>query len=118
MPDPVDEFIEETEAEDLGDNWRKVSWYGIFKRMEKSHHWHVEHGWQYIGNGKADDLKIYDYGLGCWAWTSDKDYPYIYVYCLDSGWTYYKEGGEPGNREFYDFVKGKWIHETELFGDG
>ncbi len=115
-PEEGDLFIEDTSAEDLGDGYHKVSWYGLLKRMENSVHWHVEHGWQFIGRGKADDLTIYDHGLGCWSWTSEKDYPYVYFYCLDSGWTYYKEGGSPGNREYYDFVKGKWIHETELLG--
>jgi uncharacterized membrane protein len=115
-PGPVDDFIEETEAEDLGNGYHKVSWYGLIRRMEQSIHWHVEHGFQYIGDGKKDDLKIYDYGLGCWSWTSEKDYPFIYVYCIDDGWYWYKEGSDPGNREFWSPLEGKWIVESELRG--
>lgn len=73
--------------------------------------WHQEHEWLYAtGRGYLNGIWFWDAIQEEWLWTKHDVYPFFYAHNEGNGyWLYYKKGGTPTKREFYDYRVGQWM---------
>lgn len=105
IPDP---FGEDEEA----------FWFGEFDDGEFDHvekrGWieHDEHGRIFVsGKNYEHGFWLWDEILEEWLWTRAASYPFLYSDERE-GWLFYRRGGQPGSREFFDYgagEEGAWI---------
>ncbi|MCC5806995.1 MAG: formylglycine-generating enzyme family protein [Opitutales bacterium] len=105
------------DAEHLGEDWLYLEWFGRFVE-DGDWIYHAEHGWLYCEGASTDGFHIYDSALASWGWISGLHYPWIYWYSpiVPDHWTWYSDGGTPGERSFMDASTLSWHEETDLRG--
>jgi len=91
----------------------KSSWIGAFNDTHYDHisdsGWikHEEHGWWYRPAGTHS--WVWDHIMQAWLWTNAEVYADGFLYRHGVDWYYYKVGGSPAGREFYDYSIPGWI---------
>ena len=89
-------------AEDLGQGWKVLDWFGAWNDTFLPWVFHAEHGWLYVNDGSTDEaIWIYDTKLG-WLYTLADTYPKLYSISRGS-WIFYFRGTNP--RRFTDIAR-------------
>jgi hypothetical protein len=87
-------------AQDLGDNYYQLPWFGVFYPYPSPYIYHLEHGFLYYAGTTLESLWVWDAHLG-WVWTNAQTYPFLY-WSKNSSWLFYYRGGTPRFRYFFD----------------
>lgn len=98
-------------------DWMTLPWFGEFGTPSDEGIHHTEHGWLFAVGQDSSSIYIYDYALDLWGWTSDSYYPWIYFFDAGNKWTYYRGGGQPGERWFNSAGESNWTREDSLLSD-
>lgn len=89
-----------TTAEDLGDQYYRLPWLGVFYLYSDEYIYHLEHGFLYTTSTSLNNLWFWDMHIG-WIWTSKQYYPFFFR-ASNHSWLYYYRGGSPTRRFFFD----------------
>lgn len=98
------------QADDLGDGWRVVRWFGVYRYFPSGWIYHGELGPVYLASAGPDGLFAYIPGLG-WTFTRKDLYPYFHSYALGHSVYFWRQGSLPA-RWFYLFETGnpRWVN--------
>ncbi len=99
LPDIADVFWKD--AEDLGNGWRHLDWFGNFNVQHAPRIYHFEHGWLQCDSPQPGNITVYDFDMGAYWWTRDTVYPFMYCFD-DNSWLAYQRGSLP--RQFTRLV--------------
>ena len=77
-------------AQDLGNGWKWVSWFGRVYTTSAPWYYHSEHGWLYSTSSSENDIWFYQAQTG-WMWTNKSTYPLFYR-DQDNTWLGYMHG--------------------------
>jgi hypothetical protein len=99
------------DGRDLGNGWKKSSWYGEYYGPVNGWIFHADHGWQFPEDLNANSTWIYDSRKG-WIWTKPNLYPFIFSNFMNR-WLSYSDFSS-GNGIFYDFQTSTWITGEKL----
>lgn len=94
----------DTNVEDLNNNWKSSSWFGDFYDHGNGWIYHFDHGWLYVAGSDESALWIYDGNLG-WLYTGKAYHPFFFRHS-SSGWLYYHL--ENDSRQFWDYTDEEW----------
>ena len=66
-----------SDAEDVGEGWKRLDWFGLFS--DTYHPWicHREHGWMYPLGSSTRSLLFWNEHLD-WLWTGEEVYPFLW----------------------------------------
>lgn len=101
-------------AEDTGNGWYHLDWFGSFNELSPEWIYHSEHGFLMVTGVDTSDFSFYDIGLGSWFSTGDAYYPILYKLGYREGWYWHESGGTPGSRSFTDLMTGEVLGESSL----
>ncbi len=88
-------------AQDLGNGWKWLDWFGYFMVRDEAWIYHEQHGSLRCFGTSPDDITFWDEDMKAFWWTSDLLYPYIYRFS-DQTWLFYEKGSS-SPRCFYNF---------------
>lgn len=92
--------------QDLGGNWRRLSWFGDYATLANNWIWHNRHGFMYpYPTSTPESVWFWTMDLG-WLWTSATVYPSFYR-SSNTSWIWYLVGTS-NPRWFYNFTAGDW----------
>lgn len=77
-------------AQDLGNGWKWVNWFGRVYTTSAPWYHHSEHGWLYSTSSSDNDIWFYQAQTG-WMWTNKNTYPLFYRN-QDNTWLGYMHG--------------------------
>lgn len=102
-------------AQQHGEGWLSLDWFGWFKELDPVWIYHTEHGYLYVSGESTASLYLCDLSLeNTWFWTSQGSYPYLYRLGIKQGWYWCYRGGVPGDRWFHRFQDQVDLHQTEM----
>jgi hypothetical protein len=93
-------------AQDAGNGWRWLSWFGFFAHGGGGWLYHLQHGWMYSAPTGPTSAWFWTPDMG-WLWT-DRGL-YLWLYWLNGGtWLWYQRDST-NPRWFYNFNAGQWV---------
>ena len=101
-------------AEDQGNGWKYLEWFGHFQEPAPDWIYHSEHGFMRVHGSSTDDFSLYDMALGSWFRVSDASYPFVYKLGYMEGWYWYYPGSGPEERIFRNVTNGSDVGVLSL----
>jgi hypothetical protein len=101
----------QADLEDVGNNWKKLSWFGFFHQDSSKWVYHLDHGWIFPRASGRDSLWMY-WPEGDWLWASSDLYPLLHSSGNGSdfdglGWLYYFQGTR-NPAHFFNYNASRW----------
>jgi hypothetical protein len=79
-------------CQDLGNGWRRLSWFGDYIPLANNWIWHKKLGYMYVApSSTPQSIYFWNTAMSSWWWTSSAFYSYIYRFS-DRTWLWYQSG--------------------------